>query len=454
MEQGIIAAVATAKGVGGIAIIRISGTGTWALLEKIFASAKPMDWQKGYTLHYGHIRYDGQEYDEVLVALMKENASYTGEEMAEIQCHGGFLVAQRILTLLYSLGAAAAVPGEFTKRAFLNGRLDLAQAEAVIETIVAVSQKDLNFSLSRLKGENKDHLAALQSRLLGLLAKIEVVIDFPEDGLDEMTADEMEEEARAMIALLDQEIEKAEIGAIYREGIKTAILGRPNVGKSSLMNALLSEDRAIVTDIPGTTRDIIEAPVLLGDIPILIMDTAGIRQAMDPVEKIGLEKTHAAAGKSALLLLLVDEAFGAPEREIVETYGDKEILVLINKADLPMSAEKQQRLEAAISPLPYLYISAKEQQNLPGIGKKVSELFHLGRLREDEPWVGNLRHKDAFLKAKQHLIEVLAAKAMGMSLDFLTIDLRLALDALGEIGGEGSGEELLDRIFREFCIGK
>ncbi len=348
-----------------------------------------------------------------------------------------------------------ASPGEFTKRAFLNGRLDLSQAEAVIETIAAVSHQDLKFSLSRLQGEGRVNLAAVQDRLLGLLAKLEVAIDFPEDGVDEIAAAEMEREIREIIARLEQEIEKANIAAIYREGIKTAILGRPNVGKSSLLNALLADERAIVTDIPGTTRDIIEASVLLGDIPLLIMDTAGLREAQDPVEKIGLEKTHGAAEKSALILLIIDEEFGPAEKEIVERYRDKEILVLINKTDLPMASEKKQRLEAEIAPLPYLYVSAKERLNLENIGKKIAELFYLGKLKEEEdPWIGNLRHKEAFEKSRRQLLEVLAAKENGLPLDFLTIDLRLALEALREIGGEGIGEELLDRIFRDFCIGK
>lgn len=453
MENTIIVAAATPKGSGGIAILRVSGEGTWNIMKKIFVPAGEMDWQKGFALHYGHIHYEGLTYDEVLLALMKKEASYTREEMAEIQCHGGYLVARRILELLYSLDVAPAAAGEFTKRAFLNGRLDLSQAEAVMETIAAVSRRDLDFSLTRLEGKGRDKIETIQDTLLGLLAKMEVAIDFPEDGLDEMTADEVAETLRSMIIALEEEIQKADIGAVYREGIKTVILGRPNVGKSSLMNALLADDRAIVTDIPGTTRDVIEAQLILGDIPLLIMDTAGLRTAMDPVEKIGLERTHAAAAKSALLLLVIDDIFGPEEEALVETYRDKQILVLINKSDLPRSEESKQALAAAISPLPYLYVSAKERENLDAIGEKIAELFLLGHLEQGaDGWVGNRRHKDIFIRAKGRLQEVLAAKEAGMPLDFLTIDLRSALEALNEI--TGGGEDILDRIFRDFCIGK
>ncbi len=457
MKEQTIAAIATGKGLGGVAIIRVSGEGAKALAKKIFVPALPMaarDWDKGYRLHYGHIRYGNETYDEVLLVLMNSGGSYTREEMVEIQCHGGVLVARRILELLFALGVREAKPGEFTKRAFLNGRLDLSQAEAVLETVAAVSPRDLSHTLTRLEGRGKGPLDEVEAALLGILARAEVAIDFPEDGIDEITADEMVKLVRETIARLDLEIEKARIGAIYREGIPTAILGRPNVGKSSLLNALLAEDRAIVTDIPGTTRDVIEAAVLLGDVPLLIMDTAGLRQAQDPVERLGLAKTHEAAAKSALILLVIAETFGEAERDVVAAYGTKEIIVLVNKDDLPLEEARRQELIDAISPLPHLFISAKERQNLEAIGGLVAQAFQLGKLKDETGWIGNRRHAEAFLRCRHHLEEVLAAKENQLPLDFLTIDLRFAIEALGEISGKGVGEALLDRIFQDFCIGK
>lgn len=457
MDFPLICAVATPEGVGGISIVRLSGAGSWQLAKKIFQPHSPFDWQevKGFSLHYGHIVYDEKIYDEVLLALMKEDRSYTKEDMAEIQCHGGFLAAKRILELLIALGAKLALPGEFTKRAFFHGRIDLSQAEAVIETIHAMDEKDLDFSLTRLKGDKGRSFLKIRDDLVALIAETEAVIDFPEDGLDDTVAETIYRRVLSMLAAIDKEIAKADEGKVYRQGIATAIAGRTNVGKSSLMNALLREERAIVTEIPGTTRDVIEDMVILKGIPLRLMDTAGIRETDDPVEKIGVDKSRASLKKADLILFVTDKsgAFDREEQEILEACGNKKVIVICNKEDIVDYDKKA--MEAVGAPYPVVFLSARENKHLESLGETVRELFATGAITQDQSeWVGNLRHKESFIRAKNHLLEVLKAQEMMMPLDFQVIDLRGALDALGEINGENISMEILDRIFSEFCIGK
>ena len=457
MDHPLIAALATAEGRGGIAIIRLSGDGAWSVIEQIFQPRQPFDWSTvaGYSLHYVYITYEGAIYDEVLVALMKEHASYTREQMAEIQCHGGFISARRILELLMSLGVAMAGPGEFTKRAFLSGRLDLSQAEAVIETIEAQGDRDLDFSLRRLEGKKGQRFLALRESLLSIIAETEAVIDFPEDGLDDSIAETIGKRIGPMIEALDREIKKAEEGRVYKEGLSTVILGRTNVGKSSLLNALLSEERAIVTDIPGTTRDTIEETAIISGVPLKIVDTAGIRETLDPVEKIGVDRSREAIHNADLVLFVLDgtEPFSAEDGEILQAIDGKKTIVLLNKCDLP--SDYSDSLREAVAPLPVLEISAKEERNLKALGDAIRHMFLEGEIAaESGEWVGNLRHKEVFLRAKHHLEEVLKAQEMALPLDFQVIDLRAALEALGEISGESISTEIIDRIFSDFCIGK
>ena len=457
MDFPLICAVATPEGVGGISIIRLSGKGSWELAKTVFRPHSPFDWEtaKGFGLHYGHIVYEDKVYDEVLLALMKEERSYTKEDMAEIQCHGGLLAAKRILELLISLGAALAQPGEFTKRAFFNGRIDLSQAEAVIETIHAMDDKDLDFSLTRLKGDKGRSFLKIRDDLVALIAETEAVIDFPEDGLDDTVAETIRDRVCHMVEAIDKEIAKADEGKVYRQGIATALAGKTNVGKSSLMNALLSEERAIVTEIPGTTRDVIEDTVILKGIPLRLMDTAGIRETDDPVEKIGVDKSRASLKKSDLILFVTDHdgGFDEEEKDILSACENKKVIVVCNKEDI-VDYDKD-AMKAAAKPYPVVFLSAKENRNLDSLGEAVRELFITGAIAQDNSeWVGNLRHKESFIRAKHHLTEVLNAQEMMMPLDFQVIDLRGALEALGEINGESLSMEVLDRIFSEFCIGK
>lgn len=457
MDFPLICAVATPEGVGGISIIRLSGKGSWEMAQKVFRPHTPFNWEtaKGFGLHYGHIVYDEKVYDEVLLALMKEERSYTKEDMAEIQCHGGFLAAKRILELLISLGVQLAQPGEFTKRAFFNGRIDLSQAEAVIETIHAMDDKDLDFSLTRLKGDKGRSFLKIRDDLVALIAETEAVIDFPEDGLDDTVAETIHRRVLAMVEAIEKEIAKADEGKVYRHGIATALAGKTNVGKSSLMNALLSEERAIVTEIPGTTRDVIEDTVILKGIPLRLMDTAGIRETDDPVEKIGVDKSRASLKKSDLILFVTDHngGFDEEEKEILKGCAEKKVIVVCNKEDI-VDYDKES-METAVAPYPVVFLSAKENRNLDSLGEAIRDLFVTGAIAQDNSeWVGNLRHKESFIRAKHHLLEVLNAQEMMMPLDFQVIDLRGALEALGEINGESISMEVLDRIFSEFCIGK
>lgn len=457
MDFPLICAIATPEGVGGISILRLSGMGSWELAKEIFRPHTPFNWDeaKGFSLHYGHIVYEEKEYDEVLLGLMKRDRSYTKEDMAEIQCHGGYLAAKRILELLIALGASLAQPGEFTKRAFLNGRIDLSQAEAVIETIHAMDERDLDFSLTRLKGDQGRSFLKIRDDLVALIAEAEAVIDFPEDGLEDTVAETIRRRVEQMIAAVDREIAKADEGKVYRQGIATALAGKTNVGKSSLMNALLKEERAIVTEIPGTTRDVIEDTVILKGIPLRLMDTAGIRETEDPVEKIGVDKSRASLKKADLILFVTDKNgdFDDEEKAIFAACGEKKVIVVCNKEDA-VTYDKE-AMQRAASPHPVVFLSAKESRNLDVLGEEVQKLFVTGAIAPDNrEWVGNLRHKESFIRAKNHLLEVLKAQEMMMPLDFQVIDLRGALEAFGEINGENISMEVLDRIFSEFCIGK
>ena len=457
MDYPLICAISTPEGIGGIAIVRLSGEGSWALAKKVFRPHTPFSWDEaqGYHLHYGHVIFRDKIYDEVLMALMRKDHSYTKEEMVEFQCHGGRLAAHRIMELLLALGAKLALPGEFTKRAFFNGRIDLSQAEAVIETIHAIDEKDLDFSLTRLKGDKGRNFLRIRDDLIALIAETEAVIDFPEDGLDDTVADTIRRRVLKMVEEIDREIAKAEEGKVYRHGIATVIVGKTNVGKSSLMNALLREDRAIVTEIPGTTRDVIEDTVILEGIPIRLMDTAGIRRTDDPVEKIGVDRSRESLQRAELILFVTDKdgEFDEEEKDILSACVGKKVIVIFNKED-EIDYRHEQRRED-ITPHKGVFLSAKKGTHLEDRGHAVRELFLSGVIAEnDNEWVGNLRHKESFMLAKNHLLEVLKAQEMGMPLDFQVIDLRGAAEALGEIGGETISMEILDRIFSDFCIGK
>ncbi len=453
-----IAAIATAMAHGGIGIIRVSGEASFSILDKIFCPKNPdkqMSDQPSYTIHYGNI-YDGEELlDEVIVLLMKGPHSYTAEDTVEIDCHGGILVQQRILETVIKQGARLAEPGEFTQRAFLNGRIDLSQAEAVMDVIQSGNQMALQASVSQLKGSLGDKVRKFREQILYETAFLESALDDPEhislDGYSERIFEVLKQLLLEMKVLLDT----FENGRMIKEGIKTVILGRPNAGKSSLMNALLGEERAIVTEIAGTTRDILEESLYLNGISLKLLDTAGIRETEDLVEQIGVSRAKEQAEAADLILYVVDSSdkLDESDEKILNLLKDKKALVLLNKSDLDTVVTEEQIREKTDHPV--ISLSVKERQGLKNLEEMIQELFFQGKISlKNEPMITNLRHKNALEEAQNSLLMVQSSIEQGMPEDFYTIDLMGAYDALGRIIGKEMGEDLIQEIFSRFCTGK
>lgn len=459
MYDDTIAAISTPLGEGGIGIVRISGPQAVKIIKTLFR-AKRGDWSNNgsHRLIYGHItERNGDVVDEVLLTFMKAPHTYTREDVVEINCHGGIVPLRKILELVLSRGARLAEPGEFSKRAFLNGRLDLAQAESVIDVIRSKTEAGLKLAVSQLKGELSKKITALQDRLLGLLAQVEANIDFPEDDLEEATGQSIIRSGEDLLEEIKELIRGAETGKIYREGISTIIIGKPNVGKSSLLNALLRENRAIVTDIPGTTRDIIEEVINIRGIPLKIIDTAGLHETEDIVEKIGVERTREMIGRADLVLLVLDAATGLADEDIAitELIGEKKAIFIVNKVDVEETRITGNEVERLAGKQPALWISAREEKGLDVLEEKIVEMVLGGQVfGSDTVMVANIRHKQALEKAARHLKEAVHGIKEMVPVDVVAIDLRTAWEALGEITGSTVTEDLLDRIFADFCIGK
>jgi len=454
-----IAAISTPLGEGGIGIIRLSGPAAVEITRKIFR-AKKGEWADtaGGSLIYGHV-YDhgGNVVDEVLLGYMKAPRTYTREDVIEINCHGGAVPLKRTLELALAAGARLAKPGEFSLRAFLNGRLDLAQAESVIDVIRAKTEEGLKLAVSQLKGDLSQKILILQNKLLGLLAQVEANIDFPEEGLEDTAAADIARISGEIHGELKELIRGAETGKIYREGISTIIIGRPNVGKSSLLNALLRENRAIVTDIPGTTRDIIEEIINIGGIPLKIIDTAGLHETENIIEKIGIEKTRETIEKAGLVLLVLDATreLAGEDLAIIDFVKGRQAVFLINKTDAEGKKidEKKAALHAAGRPV--LWISALEGTGLDQLEKTIFEMVTGGGVASSGTiLVTNTRHKRVLEKAAEHLEDALEGMKRNVPVDIAAIDIRASWEALGEITGSTVTEDLLDRIFADFCIGK
>lgn len=458
MNGDTIAAVATAMTASGIGIVRLSGKNSLEIAGKVYRSKngkKKLENVKSHTIHYGFI-YDGEQLiDEVLVMVMKGPHSYTGENTVEIDCHGGVLAMRKVLEAVIHAGARPAEPGEFTKRAFLNGRIDLSQAEAVIDVINAQNEYALKSSMSQLKGSVMKSIKEIRSNIIYHIAYIESALDDPEhislDGYGEELADVIKKEKVKMKRLIDSFSE----GKMIREGIKTVIVGKPNAGKSSLLNCLVGEEKAIVTDIAGTTRDVLEETIVLQGISLKMMDTAGIRNTEDTVEKIGVERARTYAKDADLILYVVDASTELDENdeEIMELLKDKKAIVLLNKSDLEPAVTKEvleQKTEKPVIP-----ISARNEQGVDLLEQKIKEMFFQGELSfNDEVYITNVRHKKALEDAYQSLIMVENSIAMDMPEDFFSIDLMNCYESLGSIIGESVGEDLVNEIFSKFCTGK
>lgn len=453
-----IAAIATALSASGIGIIRISGPESRKIAARVYRSKggrKDIRVVTSHTINYGFI-YDGEEtIDEVLVMVMDGPRSYTGEDTVEIDCHGGVLAMRKILDTVIKYGARPAQPGEFTKRAFLNGRIDLSQAEAVIDVINAKNEYALKSSVSQLKGNIQKAIRKIREAIIYHIAYIESALDDPEHISIDGYGETLYKEVRKQEEEIDRLLMSVKEGKLVKEGIKTVIVGKPNAGKSSLLNTLLGEERAIVTDIAGTTRDILEETILLHGISLRILDTAGIRDTEDVVEKIGVEKAIDSAREADLVLFVVDSSIPLDEndREIMELLNDKKAIVILNKADLEQVVTEE-ALEN-ITSHPIVSVSAKEEQGIDLLEDQIKELFFRGELAfNDEIYITNARHKAALEEARKSLEMVENSIEMGMPEDFFSIDLMNAYEALGSIIGEAVGEDLVNEIFSKFCTGK
>lgn len=460
MQEDTIAAIATPIGEGGIGIVRISGPRALEIVKNIFkAKYKKLDRDKSHKMIYGHVynKRTGDIVDEVLVCYMKAPYSYTREDIVEINCHGGIIPLKETLELVLTEGARLAGPGEFSKRAFLNGRIDLAQAESIIDIIRSKTKTGLKLAVSQLKGDLSRKINAMQNKLLQVIAKVEVTIDFPEDDLEEATGKEIIDTAKDLIKQVESLIRGAETGIIYREGIKVAIIGKPNVGKSSLLNALLKEKRAIVTDVPGTTRDIIEEVINMQGIPLRIIDTAGLRETKDIVEKIGVEKTRDIIKKADLVLLVLDAADGlsAQDTAIMKLAIKKRRIYIVNKADVKVKKINQHDLYKFDDQGQFIWISAKMKTGLDVLEDRIVNMILSEKIDISENViVANLRHKKALEKAALHLDGAISSIMNQVPIDIVAIDLREAWESLGEINGTAISENLIERIFQDFCVGK
>ena len=453
-----IAAISTAMSASGIGIVRISGEDAMEVISRIYRSKggkKRIKEVPSHTIHYGYI-YDGEELiDEVLVMIMRAPRTFTGEDTVEIDCHGGVFAMKRVLETVLKNGAEIAGPGEFTKRAFLNGRMDLSQAEAVMDVIQAKNEYALRSSIDQLKGSVQKAICDIREKIIYHIAYIESALDDPEhislDGYPQELLEVVDKEQQEVKRLLKSSSD----GKIIQEGIQTVILGKPNAGKSSLLNLLLGENRAIVTDIAGTTRDILEEYITLHGITLKITDTAGIRETEDIVEKIGVDKAREMAQKADLILYVVDSSVPLDENdeEIMSMLGGKKAIILYNKTDLTPVIPLEELREKTGHPV--IPISAKEETGIMELEDKVKEMFFGGELSfNDEVYITNARHKAALEEADKSLDLVRNSIEMGMPEDFFSIDLMNAYENLGKILGESVGEDLVNEIFSKFCMGK
>ncbi|KXZ40756.1 tRNA modification GTPase [Alkalithermobacter thermoalcaliphilus JW-YL-7 = DSM 7308] len=457
--EDTIAAIATPAGEGGIGIVRMSGDKSLDILKNIFKSisGKELDDYKPRTLIYGHIQEGEKVIDEVLVAYMKGPYSYTREDIVEINCHGGFLSVKKILELVLKKGARLAEPGEFTKRAFLNGRIDLSQAEAVIDVIRAKTDLSYNIAQGQLGGNLSNEIKSLRNRLTQMLAHIEVTLDFSEEEeIDSITYETLYDSAIKLRQDMKKLYDTSETGKIMRDGLKTAIIGKPNVGKSSLLNAILKESRAIVTDIPGTTRDVIEEFVNIKGIPLKIIDTAGIRETEDIVEKIGVERSKEFLQMADLIIFMLDASreLSKEDIQIMEDIKEKKAIVIINKTDLPQKIDED-IIRKYVQDKRIIKISIKERLGLSDLEDQIVDMVYKGDLvQNNDLMITNVRHKNALEKAISSLEDAIVAIKDKMFLDFISVDIKNAWDYLGEVTGDTVSEELIDVIFRDFCIGK
>lgn len=457
-EFDTIAAISTPPGEGAISIVRMSGEEAVSIAQKVF-SGKDLTQAKSHTINYGHIvdPKTHEEIDEVMVSLMLAPKTFTREDVVEINCHGGIVATNRILQLLLVNGARLAEPGEFTKRAFLHGRIDLTQAESVMDLIRAKTDRSMKIALNQLDGNLSHLIDSLRKDILDVLAQVEVNIDYPEyDDVEEMTTKLLKEKAIEIKQRIEQLLKTASQGKIMREGLATALVGRPNVGKSSLLNHLLHEDKAIVTDVAGTTRDVIEEYVNVSGVPLKLIDTAGIRETDDKVEKIGVERSKKAIEQSDLVLLVLNaaESLTKEDLELIRLTNDKKRIIILNKTDLEEKIDRKELAKISEN-APVYATSILKNEGVEALEEAISKLFFNGiENSQSTVMVTNARHIALLKKAQNSLDSVLEGISSGMPVDLVQIDMTEAWNLLGEITGESYEDELLDQLFSQFCLGK
>lgn len=458
-QEDTIAAIATAPGEAGIGIVRLSGSKSIVILDKIFTAKKNIAAVEipSRVATYGHVLdQEGSVVDEVLVLVMRAPYSYTTEDVVEIHCHGGIVPVRRILELLLKNGAVMAEPGEFTKRAFLNGRIDLTQAEAVIDVITSKTETGLNAALNQLEGELSQEIHRIMDGLLGILAHIEASIDFPEHDIEEVTSENILSSSIDLSKSIKKLIESFDEGKIIRDGLSTAIVGRPNVGKSSLLNILIKENRAIVTDVPGTTRDIIEEYLNISGILVKLVDTAGIRETEDVVERIGVERTKAAIDEAELVIFTVDASTKLTEedQDIIELIGNKKVIVAANKIDKGKTVDLDYLTEKFYRDN-VVEISVKERIGIDALEDKIKSIVYQGQAGiSKNKMVTNIRHKDLLDKAFESVERAIDSLRNGIPVDLLSVDIKEAWSRLGQITGDVVEEDIIKEIFSKFCVGK
>lgn len=449
MLNDTIAAISTTLGQGAISIVRLSGQEAFMIAGKLLRGIDTTN-VASHTIHYGHVYEHDRLIDEVLVSFFRAPKSFTTEDMVEINTHGGVFVAQKVLELCLAHGARPAGRGEFTERAFLHGRIDLTQAESVLDVIESRSELTLTLANQGLSGKVYQTIVAFRAKLLDIIAQIEVNIDYPEyEDVEEMTHTMIVPKTEALVDDITTLLKKAQLGQVIKEGIKTAIVGRPNVGKSSLLNALLNEEKAIVTDIQGTTRDLVEGTLMVGGIVLHLIDTAGIRQTTDRIEQIGIEKSRQMVKEAQLVLVVLNqnEPLTDDDRALLEMTENKKRIVILNKSDLPHNLGLD--LPQAIP------LSALLGHNLEALEQRIETLFFAGEIPTfDETTLSNARHIAKVTQTKQHLEAALESAFAMMPVDMVEMDLKLAWETLGDIIGESKDNALLDALFSQFCLGK
>ena len=450
-----ISAISTAYGEGGIGIVRMSGSRSYEILSDIFDNIDKVENRK---LTYGHIRdpRDGRTVDEVLVAYMKAPHTYTGEDVVEINCHGSMVALRKILDITLKEGASLAEKGEFTKRAFFNGKIDLSQAEAVIDLIKASSSSGYDVALSQLDGSFGKNISEIRQKLVDILVDITVNIDYPDEDIEEIVYENLRENIFKIKEDIDYLISTSDTGRILKDGIKIAIIGKPNVGKSSLMNRLLMENRAIVTDIPGTTRDVIQENMMIRNIPVILIDTAGIRETDDKIEKIGIEKSKETFNDADLILFLLNsgDAITDEDYNIMNRVTNKNVLVLLNKSDMDRKIETD-RIKEILGDKTFLDTSMETGQGVEELKDIIEKMVYKGNLKQDNSLiVTNARHLNLLRDASAFLEDSLKSIESNQPLEFIEIDVKNTYDDLGAILGEEVGDDILNEVFSRFCLGK